>query len=172
MPTHTRACRLLPELSPGGVPPERLLCLRGASGDLADAAAAAGGCAKKALRWLPRGLLRFSLVGGPTPGSLALLHMPRCAHAGSVSPTVQPGGRPVAGCCRSHSPPSPTPLPGPPGSPTRSGTLLAGGAVAPKTGWLRRSEGLAVGRAASPAAAMQQKAAVKRLIMQAWRGEG
>lgn len=72
-----RACRLLPELGPGGVPPDRLLDLQSASGDLADAAAAAGGRAKKALRWLPRGLLRFRLVGSPTPGSIALLHTPR-----------------------------------------------------------------------------------------------
>jgi hypothetical protein len=41
-----------------GVPPHRLVVLRGEGGDVADAGKAAGPEAKHALRWLPRGQIR------------------------------------------------------------------------------------------------------------------
>jgi hypothetical protein len=48
----------MPSLEGKGVPAERVLALQGDSGDLADADQLAGPRAKKALRWLPRGVLR------------------------------------------------------------------------------------------------------------------
>jgi hypothetical protein len=49
--------RLMPSLDQG-VPPERVLELPGEGGDLAAVAKAAGGAVKKALRWLPAGVVR------------------------------------------------------------------------------------------------------------------
>ncbi|EFN58303.1 hypothetical protein CHLNCDRAFT_142301 [Chlorella variabilis] len=57
-----------------GVPAERAVALHGEGGDLADAAKAAGAAAKRALRWLPRGVLSGTLLAGdavaPTKGWL------------------------------------------------------------------------------------------------------
>ena len=79
--TPTRP-RLLPSLGPEGIPPDRLLALHGEGGDLADAASYAPSPAAKPLRkrlgWLPRGVLRFVRTGAHTPGSIALIHQPRC----------------------------------------------------------------------------------------------
>ena len=52
-------CRLMPSLEGHGVPADRMLVLQGEAGDLADAGQLAGPRAKKALRWLPRGVLRW-----------------------------------------------------------------------------------------------------------------
>jgi hypothetical protein len=57
MSQHPVPCRLLPSLGQG-IAPGRVVELRGQGGDLADTARAAGGHAKAALRWLPRGVLR------------------------------------------------------------------------------------------------------------------
>lgn len=67
--------RLLPAKVEPGVPPERAVLAEGESGDVADALRAST-LTKKAMRWLPRGLLRYVHVPGHTPGSMALLHLP------------------------------------------------------------------------------------------------
>ncbi|KAL4427824.1 hypothetical protein ABPG75_001913 [Micractinium tetrahymenae] len=56
---------LLPATQLGsGVPPDRFLPLLGEGGDVADAAAAAGGRLKQALSWLPRGTLSGAMLAG------------------------------------------------------------------------------------------------------------
>lgn len=67
---------LLPALTAADVPLERLLELRGESGDVAEAAKAAGKSAKRALGWLKRGVLLFA-AAGHAPGALAVAHTPR-----------------------------------------------------------------------------------------------
>lgn len=67
---------LLPALTAAGVPSDRLLELRGESGDVADGAKAAGKSAKRALSWLKRGTMLFTATGH-APGALAVAHTPR-----------------------------------------------------------------------------------------------
>lgn len=106
-PTHPLSRRLLPHLGPDGLPPEQLLELRGDAGDVADAAAAAGGRTKKELRWLPRGLLRFAKLEAHTPGSIAVFHAPRWVWAAPAwlgfavaAPQLRCDGHPAAlGAC-------------------------------------------------------------------------
>ena len=78
-----------------GVPAERAVALHGEGGDLADAAKAAGAAAKRALRWLPRGVLRWGAGEAGVHGARRTQQMACCSVQlqGSPHASSSPPGR-------------------------------------------------------------------------------